>query len=265
MDETFLDLTSHAKNPYRRQLTPAEACSVVEGLAKELFDPTLSTALRLVVSGDALRQRLLADRRTVLLVDPDPEETAVLDMRFGAAGFDVQVSRDGFALLAKMREAGLRVPVIVLARRSDGASVDRGFELGAADYVVKPVAPDVLVAKARQILSRAAEPASGRGVSGSLTEMSLPDVVQILSNGRKTGRLLLRSAGKSGEISFGEGAIWDARFGELSGEDAFYALVTLTTGDFRLDPEHVPKERKIQHSTESLLLEGMRRLDESGR
>lgn len=291
--ETFLDLTSHAKNPYRRQLTPAEACSVVEGLAKELFDPTLSTALRLVVSGDALRQRLLADRRTVLLVDPDPEETAVLDMRFGAAGFDVQVSRDaseamvvlqaesgppdlvvtevelgerdGFALLAKVREAGLRVPVIVLARRSDGASVDRGFELGAADYVVKPVAPDVLVAKARQILSRAAEPTSGRGVSGSLTEMSLPDVVQILSNGRKTGRLLLRSAGKSGEISFGEGAIWDARFGELSGEDAFYALVTLTTGDFRLDPEHVPKERKIQHSTESLLLEGMRRLDESGR
>lgn len=291
--ETFLDLTSHTKNPYRRQLTPAEACSVVEGLAKELFDPTLSAALRLVVSGDALRQRLLADRRTVLLVDPDPEETAVLDMRFGASGFEVRVARDaseamavlqgeggpadlvvtevelgerdGFALLAKMREAEIRVPVIVLARRSDGPSVDRGFELGAADYVVKPASPDVLVAKARQILSRAAEPASARGVSGSLTEMSLPDVVQILSNGRKTGRLILRSGGKSGEISFGEGAIWDARFGELSGEDAFYSLVTLTVGDFRLDPEHVPKERKIQHSTESLLLEGMRRLDESGR
>ncbi|MCB9616228.1 MAG: DUF4388 domain-containing protein [Sandaracinus sp.] len=290
--ETFLDLTSHAKNPYRRQLTPAEACSVVEGLSKELFDPTLAAVLKQVVSGDALRQRLLADRRTVLLVDPDPEETAVLDMRFGAAGFEVIVAReaseamamlggessvdlvvtevdlgerDGFTLLEKMRGSAHTMPVVFLTRRSEGASVDRGFELGAADYVVKPASPDVVVAKARQILSRAQEPTSSRGVSGSLTEMSLPDVIQILSNGRKTGRLTLRSAGKTGEISFGDGAIWDARFGGLEGESAFYALVALQTGDFRLDPTHVPKERKIQHSTESLLLEGMRRLDEAGR
>lgn len=291
--ETFLDLTSHEKNPYRRQLSPAEACSVVEGLAAELFDPTLAAALKQVVSGDALRQRLLADQRTVLLVDPDPEETAVLDMRFGAAGFEVRVARDaseamaalrdtagavdlvvtevelgerdGFTLVTKMREANLTMPVVFLARRGDGASVDRGFEIGATDYVVKPASPDVVVAKVRQILARADEPATARGVSGSLTEMSLPDVIQILSNGRKSGRLALRSGGKTGEISFGDGAIWDARFGTLEGEDAFYTLVALQTGDFRLDPEHVPKDRKIQQSTESLLLEGMRRLDEAGR
>ena len=52
----------------------------------------------------------------------------------------------------------------------------------------------------RQLLER--KSSGARGVSGSLREMSLPDVIQILSNGRKGGRLTVRSKGKSGEVHF---------------------------------------------------------------
>ncbi|HJK93720.1 MAG TPA: DUF4388 domain-containing protein [Polyangiaceae bacterium LLY-WYZ-15_(1-7)] len=287
--ETFLDLTTHAKNPYRRKLSSAEAVSVIAGLAEKLFDPTICQALRQVVGGDALRRKLLADRRTVLLVDPDPEETAVLDMRFGSAGFDVLVARDaaeagkkiesgvdvvlsevelpgerdGFELLEKLRAAGHEQPFVFLTRRGDSSSAERGFELGVADFMVKPAAPDVVVAKVRQLLER--KSSGARGVSGSLREMSLPDVIQILSNGRKGGRLTVRSKGKSGEVHFRDGAIWDARFGGERGEEAFYALLVLEDGEFELDPAFQPTERKIEAATESLLLEGMRRFDEAGR
>ena len=42
-------------------------------------------------------------------------------------------------------------------------------------------------------------------------------------------------------------------------------MLLLTGGDFELDPNFKPTERKIELGPESLLLEGMRRLDESGR
>ncbi len=284
--ETYLDLTSHAKNPYRRKLNASGACDVLDGFSPQLFDPTIAGALRQVVAGDHLRQKLLAGRKCILVVDPDPEETALLDVRLGALGFEVLVARDvnealkklesnvdavvseielgerdGFALLRSMRNKNKAQPVIFVTSRGDATTIEKGFELGCADFVVKPASPDVVAAKVRQILSKG----PARGVSGSLSEMSLPDVIQILSNGRKTGRLIITSGGRSGEIIFGEGMIWDATYAGRKGEEALYALLGVVEGGFELDPSHKPQRRVIQDATESLLLEGMRRLDEAGR
>ena len=284
--ETYLDLTSHAKNPYRRKLDPSGACDVLDGFASTLFDPTITGALRQVVAGDHMRQKLLADRRCILVVDPDPEETALLDVRMGALGFEVVVARDvaeaikklegsvdavvsevelgerdGFALLRSMRSGNKSQPVIFLTSKGDAATIEKGFELGCADFVVKPASPDVVAAKVKQILSKG----PARGVSGSLSEMSLPDVIQILSNGRKTGRLVITSSKGRGEIVFGEGMIWDATFAGRQGDEALYALLGIVEGGFELDPSYKPQRRVIQDATESLLLEGMRRLDEAAR
>ncbi len=56
--------------------------------------------------------------------------------------------------------------------------------------------------------------------------------------------------------------VWDAAYGQLRGEDAFYAMLALDEGEFTLDPSVKPAERVINMSSEGLLLEGMRRLDE---
>ena len=92
--------------------------------------------------------------------------------------------------------------------------------------------------------------------------MSLPDVVQVLCNGRRGGRLRLVGGGKQGEIHFLDGQIWDAKFAGHSGEEAIYAMLRLTDGTFALDPSFKPAKRVIEVSPEGLLLEGMRRLDE---
>lgn len=290
--ETYCDLTTHPKNPYRKVLDPKEACDALGRYKKQFFDPNLLELFTMVVLGDDLKAKLLADRPTVLVVDPDPEETTVLELRLIEHQYEVAIARnaedalsriakggvdavitevelastDGFGLFAQIRqsELGKDLPIMFLSRRGDSDSVNKGFELGAADYLVKPASADVVAAKARQVLDRKQGPAK-RGVSGSLSEMSLPDVVQILSNGRKSGMLEITSGGKSGRIFFTDGAIWDATFGELQAEEGFYAMLVLADGNFSLDPEGRAQTRKINAATESLLLEGMRRLDEANR
>jgi hypothetical protein len=127
----------------------------------------------------------------------------------------------------------------------------------------KPAAPDVVVAKLRSVLSKTARQRTARGVSGSLSEMPLPDVIQVLARTRKSGVLKVTAGEYSGEIQIGNGSIYNASFGSVRGQDALFSLLALSEGEFALDPTFVPSTRAIHETTEQLLLEGMRRIDES--
>ena len=131
-----------------------------------------------------------------------------------------------------------------------------------SDYVAKPAPTDVFVAKLKSMLDQRSARGTSRGVQGSLKEMGLPELVQVLFHGRKTGALRIRAPSGSGEIHFQDGAIVNALFGTVRGADAVYAMIKLEDGDFGLDPAFKPGARVIQESPEALLLEGMRRLDE---
>jgi hypothetical protein len=152
----------------------------------------------------------------------------------------------------------------VYTRRQERAVAQKAFGLGVLDYVNKPASADVLVAKLKALLDQraAASPRTARGVSGSLREMGLPDMVQVLFHGRKSGKLQIRGEGQAGEIHFLEGNVMNAIWGALAGENAFYAMLKLTDGEFELDPSFKATDRVINQSAEALLLEGMRRLDE---
>ncbi|HET8938191.1 MAG TPA: HD domain-containing phosphohydrolase, partial [Polyangiales bacterium] len=289
--ETYADLTGQAANAYRRKLTPEEAFEVLNKHRGKLFDATLLDVLKLVVLGGDLRAKLLADRRRALLVDPDAEESTVLELRLVEHGFDVVIARtssdaenemvndidiviseielkplDGFALLQKVRASGNEVPFVFLSQKDESDIAKRSFELGAGDFITKPASPDVVALKVNRVLDGgAARKRKPGGVSGSLTEMALPDMVQILFHGRKSGLLVIHADDKRGEIHFSEGQIFDATFGETQREEAFYEMLRLKGGDFELDPNFRAGERRIALAPESLLLEGMRRLDESER
>ncbi len=287
--DTYTDLTQNSRNPYRRVLAPGEACDVLDRQKGVVFDPNLVDLLRHAVTGDDLRARLLADRPGVLVVDPDPEESAVLELRLLEEGFDVHVARtadeafaalnrgahevciaeteiagvSGFDLLVRVRGGASTASVawIFLTRDSHKDSIARGFELGASDYVLKPAPAAVIVAKVRQLIAQRAARAP-RGVSGSLAELALSDVVQVLSQGRKTGQLRVRAGNEQGEVHFLEGQIVNALWPGLRGEEAFYALLGFSNGDFVFDPTFKPTARVITGGVEALMLEGVRRLDE---
>jgi DNA-binding response OmpR family regulator len=62
--------------------------------------------------------------------------------------------RDGFDVLAALRKAGSRVPVICLTARGQEADVVAGLELGADDYVVKPFSVAELLARIAAVMRR---------------------------------------------------------------------------------------------------------------
>jgi response regulator RpfG family c-di-GMP phosphodiesterase len=288
--DTYADLTQNPRNPYRKSLMPAEACGVLAKFKDTVFDPHLVDLFKNMVMGEDIRAKLLANRYYALLVDPDPEETTVLELRMIEQGFETKTARnaeqaikiltetpmdvvisevdlpqgDGLGLLTEARKHpwGKDVAWIFHTRRQGRAEVQKAFELGVADYVAKPAPTDVFVAKIKALLDQRAQRTGPRGVSGSLKEMGLPELVQVLFHGRKTGNLRIRSGQLAGEIHFHEGQVVNALFDKTRGADAFYQMLKLQDGEFGLDPSFVPQAHVIQESPEALLLEGMRRLDE---
>jgi hypothetical protein len=98
------------------------------------------------------------------------------------------------------------------------------------------------------------------GFSGTVTNTSLHDIIQLICIGRNTCRMLVRSASNEGLIFFRDGEIVHAEYEELHGEEAFYAILAWELGVF--DCEESPAETDTIHeSWDFLLMESMRRID----
>lgn len=70
---------------------------------------------------------------------------------------------DGYTVLKKLRDAGNRVPVLILTARGEETDKISGFRLGADDYVTKPFSLSELIARVQAILRRANSPGKAPG------------------------------------------------------------------------------------------------------
>jgi len=79
--------------------------------------------------------------------------------------------KDGLAICRELRASG-RTPVLILTAKGDSIDQVLGLEMGADDYVVKPVEPRVLLARVEALLRRAKatppEPREAKLVAGRL-------------------------------------------------------------------------------------------------
>jgi DNA-binding response OmpR family regulator len=73
-------------------------------------------------------------------------KTAVFDLML----LDVMLPRmDGFAVIRKLRDDRLRIQTILVSARDSMQDIIHGLDAGADDYLTKPFALDVLLAKVR--------------------------------------------------------------------------------------------------------------------
>ena len=71
---------------------------------------------------------------------------------------------------------------------------------------------------------------------GSLKELPLPDIIQLVSVSGKTGVFVLNGPSQTGEIFLRDGEIVHATAGEIEGEEAVYELAIWQEGDFLFKP-----------------------------
>jgi CheY-like chemotaxis protein len=120
----------------------------------------------------------------VLIVEDDPDQLALADLRVSMAGYKVRVASsvngflqalvdegapdlllldvmlpdgDGFDVLSKMRrhQALGSMPIVMLTAKSDAADVGRGLVLGADGYITKPYTKNILADVIERVLKRA--------------------------------------------------------------------------------------------------------------
>jgi hypothetical protein len=97
---------------------------------------------------------------------------------------------------------------------------------------------------------------------GSLKELPLPDIIQLVSVSGKTGKFTLTRDADRGYIFLKNGQMVHATVGDLSGEEAIYSLAIWNQGDFQFNPGEEPDRQTITKSNTNLLMEAARRLDE---
>lgn len=101
-----------------------------------------------------------------------------------------------------------------------------------------------------------------KGVSGSLEEMSLTDIIQVLNMGMKTAKVIVTNEREIGEIYLKSGKVISAELGELAGCEAFYRMVEWAKGEFRVFHGHLTDKLNITVETMTLMLEATKVLDE---
>jgi DNA-binding response OmpR family regulator len=230
---------------------------------------------------------------TILVVDADTKSQKVLEVSFKKAGYRVIITDsplqamrlmvseqpdliisdskfddgDGFALLASLKEAESTrsIPFIFLTEDRSLPQKMRGFELGADDYLTKPVYIKEVTTRVELLLQKRAKDMLSDSeieeLEGDLADITMIDLLQTIEEEMRSGSIRLSRNEREAVVYFREGNILDAICGKLQGEEAIYRLMLWPEGRFHLQyheianrPDRVPKD------SNDLLLVGIQRL-----
>ncbi len=180
---------------------------------------------------------------------------------------------DGRQLLEKLkgRNATARIPIILMASKSDISERLKMLQDKVEEFVEKPFFTRDATTQIKRVidkiaLEKMAREAPGETVlRGSLAQMNVIDLLQSLELARKTCSLTLSNNGDRCEMFLIEGQICHALCGPVTGDEAVFKVLSWTAGNFVIDFEGKSAEQTTTRSTQGLLLEGLRLLDEANR
>jgi DNA-binding response OmpR family regulator/predicted regulator of Ras-like GTPase activity (Roadblock/LC7/MglB family) len=223
--------------------------------------------------------------KKLLLVDDEEALVWSLSSRLGKArpSYLVDTAHDGATALEKIHRSP--VDLLVADIRMPGMS---GIDLIIEARRLQPSLPVVMMtafktpdalqlanAAATSFLDKpfeferflsvvdAALATKANGFSGAISVQTLPDIVQLYLVSNATGALRIRHGHDEGEIWFREARIVHATHSSgLEGEEAFYAIMVWSGGDFSMRVGAQPVRDTIANNPTELLMESCRLLDE---
>jgi CheY-like chemotaxis protein len=176
---------------------------------------------------------------------------------------------DGYSLCRRLKDDPVwyAIPFIFLTSSASIEDKIRGLELGVEDFLTKPIYLREIITRIQLVLAKKQrEGMEGRtsraSFTGLLSEMGLVDLLSTIDLGRKSGVLELEAPQGRGVVFFRDGRVVDARANKLSGANAIYRMLLWTDGRFEIRFGSCTANEVIEMSTQGLLMEGMRRIDE---
>ncbi len=154
---------------------------------------------------------------------------------------------------------------------------DKHFSGKNVRYIDMPICMDDLMHQINELLGvtplkhteKEAKTAEGGeeegGLSGSLEDFNLTEIVQILQMGVKTAKVDIKCNGYLGLMHMHNGNIVHASTNGNNGEDAFFEMMRWPKGRFRIQHGIHSEKTNIKSETNYLLLESARILDERSR
>ena len=165
------------------------------------------------------------------------------------------------------------IPIIAMGDGGDQALME-AFRAGCDDYVDRRTGPNQVASHLRAFLRSHTEGfqptqmlnTGEAALSGSLSHMDLPGVVQMLTHSRQTGALHINADELDGILFFDSGELSHAESGELVGEDAVVNIVKNCNGKesgvYKFVPGATATTRTVLRSATELMLDALRELDE---
>ncbi|HON38759.1 MAG: DUF4388 domain-containing protein [Desulfomonilia bacterium] len=102
-------------------------------------------------------------------------------------------------------------------------------------------------------------------ISGGLDTTRCPEIVKILSLGKRSGKLSLSNGSQSGSIFFRDGEVIHAQCGALQGAKAIYELAVWTSGEYRFSVDEMPDAVTVELSVDEILAEATNRIRQMDR
>jgi CheY-like chemotaxis protein len=239
-------------------------------------------------------------KQSLLLVDGDVKSLRVMEVSLKKAGYNVTTAVTGIDALEKVQTAQpdliisdtemqemngfafckrlqenpewSRIPFVFLTGQTSIEHKIKGLELGVEEYLTKPIYIKEILTRIKILLQKTQrvkleEKRDGRTrFQGHLSDMGMVDLIQTIDVSRKSGLVhIMNEDGAKGTLFFRDGKVIDAELGKLQGEDAVFRMLTWSDGEFEFVFRSVRRKDVIEMSSQGLLMEGMRRLDEWGR
>lgn len=215
---------------------------------------------------EALRGGLLAaDYDVVNMSSVDEVENITSDRQFVIPDAIVTplgdvVSGDSM-LIALFQSNPLmeQIPLVVVAS-PEREERRRALRMGLLSVVYPPYDGEEVALTTKLAIEKHR---SDQMLFGSLSQLSVPDLLQTAEAGRRSGTVTFRHNGSKGTVWMREGFVVDAEVeGECRGEEAVYSIAVWDTGTFEANFSDIDVVEVFRMPPSSLLLEAMRRFDE---
>jgi DNA-binding response OmpR family regulator len=167
----------------------------------------------------------------------------------------------------------VNIPLIAVGNGGDQALME-AFRHGCDDYVDRRRGPEGIAAHVRAFLLSRQEgfqptqmvPSAITTLTGDLSRLDLPGVIQMLNQARQTGALNINSGDTDGVIYFDGGELSHAECGALFGDEAVIHILKSCEGAgkgvYKFVYGVTAAQRTVLRSSTDLMLDAMRELDE---